>query len=214
MPGGHCRRICTCRQCTSSGSRILYSDSARYRHYERYGSEANVESELAAPVAAEISPQEQTSVEGEVDIGALAKDLILLVTNHGVSWAAMSHVMTVINEHLSGKSVYESLPKNEYQIKVAAGIAGRGSGGTRLLATCSKCDFVFDDESMTECPKCKVTVLARGQRKMIVGDVSNRLHQLYAIKYMAQQFEYCLTRKPGDGDCWDGTAMSDITDGN
>ena len=122
-------------------------------------------------------------------------------------------MMAVLNKHLPGKLVDVPLPQSEWQVRVAAGVAGRGNTQTQLVATCPKCDFVFDVPGVLECMKCRLALRKRGQRKMIVGDVGARIKKLYSIRNMAHNFEYSLTRVPGDGDCWDGSEMHSITEG-
>jgi hypothetical protein len=145
-------------------------------------------------------------VETEVDQVAFAKDLVLLVINHGISWKAVELVVKLVNSHVRGRMLNKKLPATAYQLKK---ITSCRPGNAKLVHVCPVCDFVFDGDQQL-CTPCGLPPRMRHTRQMLLNDVKITIRQMFGVPRIAEAFEYAYQRKPGDGDVWDGSVMQGI----
>jgi hypothetical protein len=142
----------------------------------------------------------------EVDHGAFAQDLVLLVVNHGITWKAVELVVKLVNSHVRGRTLNKNLPATAYQLKK---ITACRPGNAKLVHVCPVCDFVFDGDQQL-CTPCGLPPRMRHTRQMLLNDVSITIKQMFGVPQIAEAFEYAFHRKPGDGDVWDGSVMQGI----
>jgi hypothetical protein len=220
MPWGkedNFKEQCPCAQCASLlPTPTMVSNTTRCKHKNRYGlpgdeeASACVEDEskdLQGPDVLPAAPVlESPPVETEVDQVAFAKDLVLLVINHGISWKAVELVVKLVNSHVRGRTLIKNLPATAYQLKK---ITACRPGSAKLVHVCPVCDFVFDGDQQL-CTPCGLPPRMRHTRQMLLNDVKITIRQMFGVPRIAEAFEYAYHRKPGDGDVWDGSVMQGI----
>ena len=179
---------CGCNQC------ILYlptvirrSAKTRQRHRQQHGVPNDVihdEDVIHVPAAGPlIAPRvEEKAAEEGVDMATLAKDMVLLISNHDVTWSAAEKIIKLVNEHVFGKRLEERIPATAYQLKKATAC---NPGHSKLLHVCRRCDFVFD-AAQTECATCGTPPQRRVKRQVLVNDVGVRIKQMYATAAIAK----------------------------
>ena len=202
-------RQCTCVKCTEAlPVATLISSSQRARHKREYGMPVADEGEASpiADVRAEPVLERKAVHDDEVHEQSFAKDLVLLVVNQGISWKGAELIVKLVNSHVLHKTLTKKLPATSYQLKR---ITECRAGHAKLLDVCPVCDFVFDD-GQPVCDPCGEPPRTRVKRQLLVNDVGARIRQMYLNPKLAEAFEYGATRKPGDGDVWDGKVMRDI----
>ena len=218
MPwGGGAKEQCPCAQCASFlPTPTMVSNRTRCRHTKRYGLDGNEEAsacvedeskDLQGPDVLPAAPVlESPPVEAEVDHVTFAKDLVLLVTNHGITWKAVELVVKLVNSHVRSRTLNKDLPATAYQLKK---ITACRPGNAKLVHVCPVCDFVFDADQQL-CTPCGLPPRMRHRRQMLMNDVKITIRQMFGVPRIAEAFEYAYHRKPGDGDVWDGSVMQGI----
>ena len=141
-----------------------------------------------------------------VDNELFAKDLVLLVVNHGISWKATELVVKLVNAHACHRFFGTPLPATAYQLKR---ITDCRPGNAKLLAVCPVCDFVFDAHQGV-CTPCGTPPRKSAQRQLLVNDISVTIKQMFGNAKIAEALEYACHRQTGDGDSWDADIMRDI----
>jgi hypothetical protein len=205
---------CPCNECFAAlPIPSLLGNNQRAKHKRWYG----VPNEVLAVAEEDGAPEEEVvEVKGQeqeedneiepvagVDTVAFARDLVLVVINHGIPWKSAELVMKLVNSYVVGRDVIEKLPASVYQLKK---LTQCSPGHAKLFDVCPVCDFVFLGEERV-CDPCGLPPLARGKRQLIVNDISVTLHQMFGVPQLAEAFEYASTRVPGDGDVWDGQVL-------
>ena len=124
------------------------SSSSRTKHKKWYGVAGEVD-EKDEPALEEEGKEEEREDEGAppaeelgVDKAAFAKDLVLLVINHGIPWKGAELIVKLVNSHVHGRISGEKLPATAYQLKKTTGCR---PGNAKLYHVCPECDFVYDD---------------------------------------------------------------------
>ena len=145
-------------------------------------------------------------VVADVDEQTFARDMVLLVVNHGIPWKAAELIVKLVNAHTHGRFLGQPLPSTAYQLK---NMTNCRPGQAKLLHVCSVCDFVFDGDQEV-CTPCGLPPRMRVKRQLLVNDVRVTIQQMFALPKLAEAFEYAFHRQPGDGDVWDGGVMRDI----
>ena len=194
----------------------MVCNNTRTIHTKRYGLAGKEEGSAcveqgpdvlpAAPVLAEVPVLESPPLEAEVDHVTFAKDLVLLATNHGITWKAVELVVKLVNSHVRSRTLNKDLPATAYQLKK---ITACRPGNAKLVHVCPVCDFVFDADQQL-CTPCGLPPRMRHKRQMLVNDVKITISQMFGVPRLAEAFEYAYHRKPGDGDVWDGSVMQEI----
>jgi hypothetical protein len=196
----------------------MVNSSTRWTHKKRYGLAGNEEASACEKDLAVCEEDESKdlqgpdplleppSVETEVDPVAFAKDLVLLVINHGITWKAVELVVKLVNSHVRGRTLNKNLPATAYQLKK---ITACRPGNAKLVHVCPGCDFVFNGDQQL-CTPCGLPPRLRHTRQMLLNDVSITIKQMFGVPRIAEAFEYAFHRKPGDGDVWDGSVMQGI----
>lgn len=201
----------------------LLSGNSRTKHRKRYGlSDVQVHDEAKDvgqvdedvqvverkdAVCEEVVPEAPSALACVyVDNDLFAKDLVLLIVNHGIPWKSAELVTKLVNSYLLGRTLLEPLPCTAYQLKR---LTDCRPGNARLLHVCPVCDFVFDD-AQPVCAPCGLPPRLRVKRQLLVNDVSVMIKQMFAVPKLAHAMEYASTRRTGDGDVWDGRVMRGI----
>jgi hypothetical protein len=121
-------------------------------------------------------------------MAALAKDLVLLVINHDVTWKAAEKMIKLINAHLLGKTLHENIPATAYQLKKAT---GSNPGHSRLLHVCRVCDFVFDT-GQALCTTCGTPPRTRSNHQLLINDIGIRVTQMFANPAISKVPKYII----------------------
>ena len=205
---------CPCNACTAllPTSRLL-SYVTRMKHKKRFGVPGGgadeEQKDMDPPCADDVSPGNEPSVPTaplEINVDMFAKDLVLLIVNHGVTWKAAELVVKLVNSYVLGRVLTQPLPATVYQLKK---VTECRPGNAKLMHVCPVCDFVFDGDHAV-CTPCGVPPRVRVKRQLLVNDVSVTIRQMFAVPKLAEALEYAFHRRPGDGDVWDGRIMRDI----
>ena len=200
---------CPCNRCAALlPEKSLLGDRTRRTHRAKYGLSEVVEEEKVHEGLVEgvLEDARRPVVLGVVDNDLFAKDLVLLVVNHGISWKAAELVVKLVNSHAFGRFFGSTLPATAYQLK---NITACQPGNAKLLPVCPVCDFVFDTQQHA-CAPCGIPPRMRAQRQLLVNDITETIKQMYGNPRLAEALEYAFHRRPGDGDVWDGEVMKDI----
>jgi hypothetical protein len=158
------------------------------------------EEEVKLPHRACVYPPE------EVDMVAFAKDVVLLVVNHGIPWKSCELLLKCVNSHVRGRVVDKNLPATVYQLRK---LTHCSPGNAKLLNVCPECDFVFVDGALV-CDSCGLPPRTRVKRQMIVNDIGVTIQAMFAVPQLAEAFSYPSRRVRGDGDVWDGVVLRDV----
>ena len=210
-----------CKKCVQLGpDRRMLSRVQRWRHRKDEAKEApsdiflsdaqkdaSEHGDEAKNAEAPSPPPRQREERAYVDQEAFARDMLLLIVNHGISWDAAEKIIKVVNCHVKGRELHTNLPATKYKLKGMTALAPT----CRLLPVCPECDFVFDRDQ-TQCAPCGLP-RPRSKRQLLVNAVGARLKQMYGNKKLAQALAYATTRVPGDGDVWDGRVLRDMPNG-
>ena len=144
-----------------------------------------------------------------VDRDAFARDMVLLVVNHGIPWDGATKILKLVNLHVHGRELQTPLPASTYTLKK---LSKCQPGHTQLIALCPHCDFVFN-KGQAVCDPCGLPPRKREKRKLMVHDVADSLKHMYGNVKLAEALGYAATRVPGDGDVWDGRVLKDVPTG-
>jgi hypothetical protein len=210
---------CPCSQCYAAlPAASLKCERTRVTHLQRYGLPKVVDDEEEVHVEQHVEEHVEEHEEekrsrrvpvpppSEVDEVAFAKDVVLLVVNHGMPWKSVELLMKVVNSHVHGRFVGNKLPASVYQLKK---ITQCSPGTAKLLHVCARCDYVFVGDA-TICEPCGLPPSTRVQRQLMVNDISVTLQEMFNVPSLAQAFEYACHRQPGNGDVWDGRVLRDV----
>lgn len=190
MPFSNIRGYCFCNKC--NGCKILGA-KARTEHRKRYGV-AGLEEKKEVPSAphgdevqdASSSSPERVRRGAPVDIGVdeetFAKDLVLLIINHGIPWKGAELIVKLVNSHVRGRILGHPLPATAYQLKRRTGCS---PGDAKLFHVCPVCDFVFDD-GQAVCEPCGEPPSMRIKRQLLVNDIGARIKQMFANPMLAE----------------------------
>ena len=222
MPWHKEKQQCYCAKCEAAlPTRNILGQTQRTKHLLRYGCPVQFgqhpDNELKpvqeVPPAQQLDEQKDEEEEAPVplafpsedgvDAVAFAKDLVLLVVNHGVPWKSAEMIVKLVNSHVHGKIVGEKLPATMYQLRK---LTHCSPGNAKLLHTCPVCDFVFVGEA-TVCDPCGLPPSKRVKRQLIVYDIAVTIREMFGVPSLAEAFEYAFHRVPGDGDVWDGDVL-------
>jgi hypothetical protein len=140
---------------------------------------------------------------------AFARDLVLTIINHGISWDGAAKIVKVVNRHVYDRRLTNKLPATAYQLKL---LTECSPGHAKLYPVCAQCDFVFN-HGQAQCLDCGLAPARNGKRQLLINDVAVRIRQMYANKNLAKALQYATTRATGDGDVWDGEMLRDIPPG-
>ena len=204
--GANDKLQCPCMKCLALlPTPTLLGSAARKKHRQHFGLPSDV------VIEEEDIDVEEKHIEpivglAPVDKELFAKDLVLLVVNHGISWKAAELVVKLVNAHALHRFFVFPLPATTYQLKK---ITGCRPGNAKLLAVCPVCDFVFDAHQHV-CTPCGTPPRLRAQRQLLVNDISITIKQMFGNAKIAEALEYACHRKTGDGDSWDADIMRDI----
>ena len=173
--GANDKLQCPCMNCFALlPTPTLLGSRPRKKHREHFGlpsvvvieeEDIDVEEKHIAPIVG-LAP---------VDKELFAKDLVLLVVNHGISWKAAELVVKLVNAHALHRFFVFPLPATTYQLKK---ITGCRPGNAKLLAVCPVCDFVFDAHQHV-CTPCGTPPRLRAQRQLLVNDISITIKQMF-----------------------------------
>ena len=189
---------CGCNKCIRSLPTVIrLSARTRYRHNEQHGvpldSRVDTKMHIVPPLEQTVGTthdevvEEKVAEEG-VDMALLAKDLVLLVINHDVTWKAAEKMLKLVNAHLLGKTLHEKIPATAYQLKKAT---GSNPGHSRLLHVCRVCDFVFD-AGQALCTTCAAPPRPRSNHKLLINDVGIRVTQMFANPAISKVPKYII----------------------
>ena len=201
---------CPCKHCVGLlPAATLVGWRTRKKHLLHFGLplvEDVVEEDIVAEIVEEKDSEVVPFVVGNVDSDLFAKDLVLLVVNHGISWKAAELVVKLVNAHACHRIFVTPLPATTYQLKK---ITECRPGNAKLLALCPVCDFVFDAHQDV-CTPCGVPPRLRAQRQLLVNDITVTIMQMFGNPKLAEALEYAFHRRTGDGDSWDADIMREI----
>ena len=190
---------CGCNKCIRSLPTVIrLSARTRYRHKEQHGvplgsHHVDKKMHIVPPLVQtggtthDEAVEEKEAEEG-VDMASLAKDLVLLVINHDVTWKAAEKMLKLINAHLLGKTLHEKIPATAYQLKKATGC---NPGNSRLLHVCRVCDFVFD-AGQALCTTCGTPPRTRSNHQLLINDMGIRVKQMFANPAISKVPKYII----------------------
>ena len=117
----------------------MLGSATRSRHKRWYGVDGR-EDEKDEPVVEQEVKVEQVlpppPEEIGVDKAAFAKDLVLLVINHGIPWKGAELIVKLVNAHVHGRILGEKLPATAYQLKKTTGCR---PGNAKLYRSATLC---------------------------------------------------------------------------
>ena len=149
--------------------------------------------EVLPSVPVQMLPKKVVGVDEET----FARDIVLLIVNHGIPWKAAELIVKLVNSHIHGRFLGQPLPSTAYQLKNMTNCL---PGQAKLLHVCPVCDFVFDGDQEV-CTPCGLPSRMRVKRQLLVNDVRVTIQQMFALPKLAEAFEYAFHRQPETGMC-------------